>query len=293
MKFSRLVASAAAVAAVAGCATNSKESKSVPDSALVAPHFKAWDDKTSSLMFANEEPLRFSSNVSAADKLFAVLGMPSLSTVKEKGIRNPYLRQATREQVLDAIRPATSPKAGYNNDGSLIAYNLIGGGIGAAGTAITVLGDATFDPRTKLGFAYCFGKKTETVDLNDAVQKCGEKVTGMVNGLFQPTTRVLDIGFGQVRAGSVQAGAVKKVGEIFIGTEAFATDGYAPQDRGGYAARIVAIPIQQKIAGGVGKMLGAELGEIGPVEWADLLKHRLPKDMAFYLPNGDQPVAVY
>ena len=293
MKFSRLVASAAAVAAVAGCATNSTESKPVPDSALVAPHFKAWDGKTSSLMFANEEPLRFSSSVPDADKLFAVFGMPSLSTVKANGIRNPYLRQATKEQVLGAIHPATSPKAGYNDDGSLIAYNLIGGGIGAAGTAITVLGDATFDPRTKLGFAYCFGKITETVDLNDAVQKCGEKVTGMVNGLFQPTTRVLNIGFGQVRAGIIRSGPVSKVGEIFIGTGAYATDGYAPQDRGGYPARIVAIPIQQKLASGVGKMIGAELGEIGPVEWAELLKQQLPKDMAFYLPNGDQPVAAY
>ena len=114
-----------------------------------------------------------------------------------------------------------------------------------------------------------------------------------MNGLFQPTTRVLGVGLGQVRAGIVQACAVKKVGEIFVGTEAFATDGYAPQDRGGYAARIVAIPIQQKLAGGVGKMLGAELGEIGPVEWANLLIQRLPKDMAFYLPSGNQPVAVY
>lgn len=196
MKFSRLVASAAAVAAAAGCATNSTESKPIPDSSLVTPHFNAWDGKTSSLMFANEEPLRFSSSVPAADKLFAVFGMPSLSTVKANGIRNPYLRQAIREQVLDAIRPATSPKAGYNNDGSLIAYNFIGGGIGVAGTAITVLGDATFDPRTKLGFAYCFQKRTETVDLNEAVQNCGERVTGMVNDLFQPTTRVLNIGFG-------------------------------------------------------------------------------------------------
>ncbi|AXA67746.1 hypothetical protein [Pseudomonas oryzihabitans] len=232
MKYFRLVASATAVAAVAGCATSSTVVKPVPDSALIALHFKAWDDKTSSLMFANEESLRFSSNVSAADKLFAVLGMPSLSTVKEKGIRNSYLRQATREQVLDAIRPAASPKAGRNNDGSLIAYTLIGGGMEAAGTSITVLGDATFDPRTKLGFAYCFGKKTETVDLNDAVQKCGKKVTGLVNRLFQPTTRVLNIGFGEVRAGIVLPGAFSKVGEIFIGTEAYATDGYAPQDRG-------------------------------------------------------------
>jgi len=293
MKIVRLVALAAAVAAVTGCASNGTGSKPVPDSELVAPHFKAWDGKSSSLMYANEEPLRFSSNVSAADKLFAVFGMPSLSTVKANGIRNPYLRQATKEQVLDAIRPATSPKAGYNNDGSILAYGLIGGGIGAAGTAITVLGDATFDPRTKLGFAYCFGKRSETVDLNDAVQKCGEKVTSMVNSLFRPTTRVLKIGFGQVRAGIVQSEAVSKVGEIFIGTEAYATDGYAPQDRGGYPARIVAIPIEQKLAGSVGKMIGTELGEIGPVEWAELLKQQLPKDMAFYLPNGDQPVAVY
>ncbi|WP_261793867.1 hypothetical protein [Pseudomonas oryzihabitans] len=40
-------------------------------------------------------------------------------------------------------------------------------------------------------------------------------------------------------------------------------------------------------------MTGAELGEIGPVEWAELLKQQLPEDMAFYLSNGDQPVAVY
>lgn len=293
MKIIRLVALAAAVAAVAGCVSNDSESKPVPDSALGTPRFTAWDGKTSSLMFANEEPLRFASNVPAADKLFAVFGMPSLSGVKAGGIRNPYLRQATKEQVLDAIRPATDSKAGYNNDGSLIAYNLIGGGIGAAGTAITVLGDATFDPRTKLGFAYCFEKKAETVDLNDAVRKCGDKVNGMVNSLFQPTTRLLNIGFGQVRAGIVQTGSISKVGEIFIGTGVYATDGYAPQDRGGYPARIVAIPIQQKLAGGVGKLIGAELGEIGPVEFAQLLKQRLPKDMAFYLPNGDQPIAVY
>jgi hypothetical protein len=44
------------------------------------------DGKASSLMFANEKTLRLSNNVSAADKLFAVFGMPSFSTVKAKGI---------------------------------------------------------------------------------------------------------------------------------------------------------------------------------------------------------------
>lgn len=110
-----------------------------------------------------------------------------------------------------------------------------------------MLGDATFDPRTKLGFSYCFRKKTETVDLNDAVQKCVEKVTGMVNGLFRPTKRVLSIGFGQVRAGIVQTGAAKKVGRIFTGTEAFATDGYAPQDRAGYAAVSLQSPLSKNL----------------------------------------------
>lgn len=182
-------------------------------------------------MFANEEPQRFLSNVSAADKLFAVFGISSLSTVKAKGIRNLYLLQATRKQVLDVIRPATSSKVGSNNDGSFIAYSLIGGDIGAALIAMTVLGNETFDTRTELVFSYHFRKRTGTVDLNDAVQQRGEKLIGMVSSPPQSTIRVLGISFGQARDSITQAVSVKKVGEISIETEAFATKGYVPQDR--------------------------------------------------------------
>ncbi len=65
--------------------------------------------------------MRFSSNVSAANKLFAVFGISSLSTVKAKGIGNFYLLQATRKLVLDTIRPAASSKVGSNDSGSFVA----------------------------------------------------------------------------------------------------------------------------------------------------------------------------
>ncbi|MGE6323339.1 hypothetical protein ACQKEF_24300 [Pseudomonas oryzihabitans] len=230
MKCARLVALAAEAAAVAGYASNDAGSKLVPDSAFVSPYYRAWDGKASSLIFANEEPPRFSSNFSASDKLFAVFGISSLRTLQAKGIRNLYLLQATRKKVLDAIQPATSSKVSSNNDGSFVAHNLIGIDIGAAGIAMPILGDATFDPRTELGFSYFFGKRTETVNLNDAIQKCEEKITGMVNSPFQSTTRVLCIGFGQVRVGTIQCHSNQEIGEISIGAEAFATDGYASQD---------------------------------------------------------------
>ncbi|WP_282282197.1 hypothetical protein [Pseudomonas sp. PS02302] len=66
-----------------------------------------------------------------------------------------------------------------------------------------------------------------------AVQKCEEKLSGMVNSPLQSTIKVLGIGFSQVRVGIIQAISVKKVGEMSIGAEAFATDDYAPQDRRG------------------------------------------------------------
>lgn len=157
---------------------------------------------------------------------------------------------------------------------------------------MTVLCDATFVPRTELEFSYCFRKSTETVDLNDAVQKCGEKVTGLVDRPLHPTITTLGIGFGQANASIIQAVLVKKVGEISIWTEAFATDGYAPQDHGEYAASIIANPIQQKLPGNVSEMLGSELDEIEPAEWPKLLKQRFSKYMAVPLLHDDQPVAV-
>lgn len=294
MKTVRLAAIAVVVASATGCATQGQDLKPVAASELTAPAFRPWKTENPTLKIANEKPLQFAPNATAADKLFAVLGMPSFAQIGPGGVRNAYLQQASPDQVKQAISATARPSAGYNNDGSMIAFNAIGGGVGAAGLALTVLGDSGFDPRTKMGYMFCFEKKSETRSLEDAGARCASKLNDVVNATLQPTVRLQRLDFGQVRNGYVDTPMGKKLGEIFIGTKGgYAVDGYAPVDRGGYPARLVAIPFYSEVGSGVSKMVGATIGEVSAADFAAALRAHLPKDMAFYLPDGQNPAAVY
>jgi hypothetical protein len=294
MKTVRLAAIAVVVASATGCATQGQDLKPVAASELTTPVFRPWKTENPTLKIANEKPLQFAPNATAADKLFAVLGMPSFAQIGPGGVRNAYLQQASPDQVKQAISATARPSAGYNNDGSMIAFNAIGGGVGAAGLALTVLGDNGFDPRTKMGFMFCFEKKSDTSTLEEAGVRCASKLNDVVNATLQPTVRVQKLDFAQVRDGFVKTPTGSKLGEIFIGTKGgYLVDGYAPVDRGGYPARLVAIPFYSEVGSGVGKMIGANLGEVNAADFAAALREHLPKDMAFYLPDGTNPAAAY
>ncbi|MDR6680201.1 hypothetical protein [Pseudomonas oryzihabitans] len=79
MKNLRLAALAAVVAIATGCATQRQDLKPVAASELTAPVVKPWNTKKPTLKLTNETPLQFAPGASAAERLFAILGMPSLA----------------------------------------------------------------------------------------------------------------------------------------------------------------------------------------------------------------------
>lgn len=105
----------------------------------------------------------------------------------------------------------------------------------------------------------------------------------------------------EYRLGKIETPSGLKAAKVFTGRRGvLAAEGFAPLDRGGYPARIVAIAVGHETTNGSSSgalsdtMVFKTRGEVTSEQLAAALAKNLPKDTAFYLPDGERgPAAVY
>lgn len=292
MKITRQVALIVMVAAVSGCASNGA---STPVQRAAVPFPSTNHDvgtrPAASINFANEAPLKFAAGINPAQKVFSVLGLPSLDLIPAKKLNNSYFQDASREQVAQSLAGTVKPKVNGNGALTTIAATAIGGGLGNAALAFSMLDGKGFDPRVENGYAVCFEPKSNTPSVKVAAQRCGTKIHDMVASSFAKVFKVSNLPNSQRVIGEVQVNGQLKVGELYIGKVGGTVgEGYAPEDKGGFAAYIVAIPFRQEVKGT--GWVSAD-GELGAEQMATALAPSKPSDMVFFLPNKNNPIGVY
>lgn len=289
----RLIASAIVVASVSGCASTPEVERPIPTSQIKAPEVSYYKESVSSLHYANAKSLVFAPDAKASDKVFSVLGLPTFKAVSAKGVSATFMEQAIKEQVEQAIRPVARQQSGSPGDLSRLSFTALGGGLGAAGLAFSMLDGGVRDPRTTFGYFVCFERKPVASSLTEATHICSTKLNKMLTDTMVETTKVRDMDYAQYRKGYVIDGQRKAVEFYLWKVRVYAAEGFAPADRGGYASWIVAVPFSHVQASGVGKWTGAEVGELDAAATVKVLSENRPADTAFYLPNGEHPAVAY
>lgn len=295
MKYLGLVASAIAVASLVGCAGQNPATN--PNAPAVSPAplaLKVWEGTDNAVQFANARPLQFATDATAADKVFSVLGMPSFRAVRAGAFSIHAVQKTSAEQTQQNISSVAKQAPANRNVAEMAAFNALGGNVGAAGLALTVLGDNSFDPRTEIGTFVCFERKSEVKDTASAVQSCGRKLLSMIERTFNPIRADEKSLTARRFIGPVATPSGEKLAQAYVNTDGvFVGDGYAPVDRGAYPATVVAIGINALVAEGFGKSMGWVVGDVGPVDLGKAMGKNLPRDSAFFLPNRDAPIAFY
>ncbi len=295
MKYVEIVFAATVVGALVGCA--GQPAALDPDAKAVTPAplaLKVWPGSDNAVQFANEKPLQFSADATAAEKVFSVLGMPSFQAVRAGAFSIQAVQKTSAEQTQQNISSIARQAPANRNAAELAAFNALGGNVGAAGLAVTVLGSSSFDPRTEIGTFVCFEPKSGTKDFAAAVQSCGNKLLGMVERTFEPIRADEKSTTARRFIGPVATETGKKIAQLYVNTEGvFVGDGYAPVDRGAYPATVVAIGFDALVAEGFGKRMGWVVGDVGPVDLGNALGRNLPRNTAFFLPNRETPIAFY
>lgn len=297
---------AAAIASLGGCATYDGAKKAQVDglgmaqSASVQYEFRAADEMT--IKHANSQPQKFASTATAPDKVFAVMGMPSLKAAPAGSFTGTQLRQSTKEETIRYMSTDSSRPSSTGKDLEAIGLNAIGGDVGGAGMVLSlVAGSPKFDPRITQGYVVCFMPKVDGQDMAAAVAGCGAKMEAMFAKTVVDVTKSYDLPNGQFRLGKIETTAGMKAAKVFMGHRGIlAADGYAPVDRGGFPALIVAIPVGHETTNGSASgslfdsMVLKTRGEVTSEQLATALSKNLPKDTAFYLPDSERgPSAFY
>ncbi|WP_095158247.1 hypothetical protein [Pseudomonas sp. Irchel 3E13] len=297
---------AAAMASLGGCATydNAKmaqfEGVGTAQSAAIDYEFRASDQMT--IKHANSAPQKFASTATATDKVFAVLGMPSLKAAPPGTFNSGQLIQSTREETIRYMSSDAASHSSTGKDLEAIGLNAIGGNVGGAGMALNLVGGSPkVDPRVTVGFVICFMPAVEGQDMAAAVAGCGAKVEAMFNKTMKEISKSYVLPNAEYRLGKIDTPAGLKAAKVFTGRRGvLAAEGFAPLDRGGFPARIVAIPVGHETTNGsssgalIDTMLFKSRGEVTSEQLAAALAKNLPKDSAFYLPDRDRgPASVY
>lgn len=300
MKIFGVTLIALAIANTAGCAsveksnTSQRQGVDKASDAGVDYEYRASDVVT--LKYANARPLTFSADATPADKVLSVMGMPSFKVAPAGSFTSNQLRTATAEQTRKYISAVAAPAGPNGKDFEAFGLNVVGGTAGATGMALSLLaGSPKYDPRVNLGYFVCFERVDQTADTSAAVSNCAKKMNLMFDATVTNVTKVISLENGQFRTGSVLTNAGEKTAKVFIGRRGvLAADGFAPSDRGGYASRIVAIPINSETTSTMDKILFLDNGNVTPAEVAGALAKHLPDGSAFYLPDRvNGPVGVY
>ena len=136
---------AAAIASLGGCALyeNAKKAQvegvGTAQSAAIDYEFRAGGQMT--IKHANSAPQKFASTATATDKVFAVMDMPSLEAAPP-GSFDGQLNQSTREETVRYMSTDTASHVSTGKDLEAIGLNAIGGNVGCAGMALSLIGDS-------------------------------------------------------------------------------------------------------------------------------------------------------
>ncbi|MFT0181837.1 hypothetical protein ACMSIO_15405 [Pseudomonas benzopyrenica] len=222
-----------------------------------------------------------------------MLGLPTFKAVPAKGVNATFMEQAIKEQVEQAVSPVARQQSGSPSDLSRLSFTALGDGLGAAGLAFSMLDGGVRDPRTIFGYFVCFERRSEASNLTEATHICSAKLNKMLTDTMVETTKFREMEYAQYRKGYVLDEQRKAVEFYLWKVRVYAAEGFAPADRGGYASWIVAVPFSHVFASGVGKWTGAEVGELDANAAVKVLSKNRPVDTALYLPNQQDPAAVY
>lgn len=251
--------------------------------------------------YANSRPQRFASTATATDKVFAVMGMPSLKKLPAGYFNTSKLRQSTKEEVIRYMSIGSTNEKSTGNDLATVGLNLMDGNLSVLGMVLDLVSSSPkYDPRVTLGFVVCFIPKVGDKDMASAVADCGDKMESMFTKTVLEISNSYDLPNGSYHQGKIKTPLGLKSAKVFLGHRGIlAAEGYSPADRGGYPARIVAIPVGNETTNG--SSLGAifdslmfkSRGEVTSEQLADALSKNLPADTVFYLPDSERgPVAV-
>ncbi|WP_095160067.1 hypothetical protein [Pseudomonas sp. Irchel 3E13] len=306
MKFIGFTLITTTIASLGGCAMydNAKKAQvegvGTAQSAAIVYEFRAGDQMT--IKHANSAPQKFASTATATDKVFAVMGMPSLEAAPPGSFNGAQLIQSTKEETIRYMSTDTASHGSTGKDLEVISLNAIGANIGGAGMALSLIGGSPkVDPRVALGFVICFMPAVEGQDMAAAVASCGAKVEAIFNKTVTEISRSYVLPNAEYRLGKIETPSGLKAAKVFTGRRGvLAAEGFAPLDRGGYPARIVAIPVGHETTSGsssgalIDTMLFKSRGEVTSEQLAAALAKNLPKDTVFYLPDNERgPAAVY
>lgn len=156
-------------------------------------------------------------------QVFSVLGMPSFRAVRAGAFSIHAVQKTSAEQTEQNISSVAKQAPANRNVAEMAAFNALGGNVGAAGLALTVLGDNSFDTGTEIGTFVCFERRSEVKDTASAVQSCGKKLMSMIGRTFNP-----------IRADEKSLTARRFIGPVATPSGEKLAQAYVNTDRGTY-----------------------------------------------------------
>lgn len=126
MKYVEIVFAATVVGALVGCA--GQPAALDPNAKAVTPAplaLKVWPGSDNAVQFANEKPLQFSADATAAEKIFSVLGMPSFQAVRAGAFSIQAVQKTSAEQTQQNISSVARQAPANRNAAELAAFNAL------------------------------------------------------------------------------------------------------------------------------------------------------------------------
>lgn len=302
MKFSAVALSLVVSGALAGCS-----SLPMPDSTEFseAGHSYQYQTTASGMRYANERPLTLKQG-SESTRVLALFGMPDYQTVKAGKFTNYMFTTTDPVTVQSYITPALveKPKSSglTNTDFSAVSVNalshtgLSAGAVGAAGAALMIAGtDTTPDPRTNFGAAICYRPTSDQPDIKRAYVECFNQVVEDVRKALGPNATVADKGqhvsvYGEVEVPNAGMQPVSiLVGRVYN----HASTGFAPADKGSFAANIFAIQVGRFGDIPASKATVEDIGAALRTAKRQTISYRLNPSEDYRKRKDAEPVGVY
>ncbi|APC19429.1 hypothetical protein BLL42_27205 (plasmid) [Pseudomonas frederiksbergensis] len=221
---------------LAGCATTSPV---VPNQFEVDGMKYGFEVKDrSTLRLVNQAPLKFSEDTSMTDQVLLSAGLPTLKQVPLGRLSANEIDNSTRKEGFDNAHTAASLAMDVSSGVTNAAT------AGALGAVNFLLAPTDNDPRT-LNSAYCFVPSADYPDQKAAYKKCLGDIKADLQAATQSTGTQISSGGTQVSMDDARC----KLGPtqcftVAVNTgNAVAASGYAPVNKGGFAAYIFRVSL--------------------------------------------------
>ncbi|KSQ21568.1 hypothetical protein APB26_31770 [Pseudomonas aeruginosa] len=301
MKLYAVAMSMAVASVLAGCS-----SLPMPNSTefTESGHGYQYQTTASAMHYANASPLSLQGNENT--RVLALFGMPDYQTMQPGKFSNYMFTTTDPVTVQSYITPAlgdrAKPSRTTSTDLSAVSVNALSntgmsaGAVGAAGAALMIAGaDTTPDPRTNVGAAICYRPTAEQPSMNQAYVECFDQVVEDLRKALGPTATVADKGqhvsvYGEVEVPSVGKQPVSiLVGRVYN----HASAGFAPADKGGFAANLFAIQIVRFGDLPASKATVEDIGAALRKAKRETISYRLNASEDYRKRKDAEPVGVY